>query len=329
MKEKISIIVPVYNAEKYLDKCIESIINQTYSNLEIILIDDGSSDGSPKKCVDWSKKDKRIKVVHKENGGVASARNIGVQTATGKFIGFVDSDDTLEKDYYERMYNNLKKYNADISMCSYNDEYKNGKAVQGKTFEDGITTIERMEAIKNLVLENNISNHLWNKLYKKNLFDGIVFPNGRKMEDLSVMYLLFEKTNLIVFEKYNGYHYLQHGDSIMGNINRSLTLDYEKAVFERGKYLINKYPELNDEINIDYLKTYKLLHYLAVLSGERDLLKSNRYKEYYKKYKKEYLNYRKQIKENVGKKGILSFDLFWFSKKIYSIFINIKKHKNK
>lgn len=116
----ISVIVPVYNVEKYLDKCVDSIVNQTYKNLEIILVDDGSPDNCPKMCDDWARKDKRIRVIHKKNGGVSSARNLGINNANGECIGFVDSDDWIEKKYIQKLYETLIQEGADIALCGCN-----------------------------------------------------------------------------------------------------------------------------------------------------------------------------------------------------------------
>lgn len=128
MNELISIIIPVYNVEKYIGKCIDSLIKQKYDNLEIILIDDGSSDNSGEICDKYAKKDKRIKVIHKKNSGQADSRNIGISKASGKYIGFVDSDDYIDKDYYNRLYKTLVKNNADVVTCKYqnvyNDDYR-------------------------------------------------------------------------------------------------------------------------------------------------------------------------------------------------------------
>ena len=324
MNELISVIVPIYNVEKYLDKCIESIVNQTYKNLEIILIDDESPDNSPKMCDKWLKKDKRIKVIHKKNGGLSDARNVGLKIAAGDYIGFVDSDDYIDSRMYEILLSNIKKYNAGISICSYVDEYDSGKTKIGKHFDEKIVVLDKMDALQNLILEQNITNHAWNKLYKKELFDGIEFPVGRKMEDVATMYKLFERTNTLVCSNYIGYHYIQRDDSIMGNINKKLIEDNERSVFDRNEYIKNKYPELRESVEIENIKTYKLLHYLAVLGNQKDLLKSKKYKIYYEKYKKNYIRYRKQIKNNVGNRVILSFDLFWFSKKLYYLYLNHK-----
>lgn len=324
MTDLISIIVPVYNVEKYLDKCINSIVSQTYKNLEIVLVDDESHDNCPEICDKWSEKDKRIKVIHKKNGGVSSARNEGLKNATGSIIGFVDSDDYVEPDMIMNLYNNYVKFGADISVCSYNDEYLNGKIKPGKRFNEKIKVIEKKEAIENLILEQNISNHLWNKIYNRNLFEGIFFPDGKKMEDLSIMYLLFEKSNRIVIDNYVGYHYLQHNGSIMGNINRELIGNYEQAVFKRNGYLLEKYPEFESVLNVDNLKTYKLLHYYAMIGGYDDLLHSDKFKHYYKKYKECYPKYRKQIGKTIERKVLLSYDLFWISKKMYYLYLKTK-----
>lgn len=324
MEELISIIVPVYKVENYIDKCIESIINQTYQKLEIILVDDGSPDKSGEKCEEYKKIDNRIFVVHKENGGLSDARNFGMKYATGKYIGFVDSDDYIDNKMFEKLYYNMKKYNANISMCSYVDEYESGRTEISKHFEKEITVLNKMNALRNLILEQNISNHVWNKLYERELFNGISFPAGKKMEDIATTYRLFEKANVIVVDNYIGYHYIQRGDSIMGNINEKLVTDTENNIMEKNEYLWNKYSELQEAITIENIKTYKLLHYLAKVGGLKNLINSSKYKNYYKTYKKAYLTHRKLIKENVGKKVIISYDLFWISKYIYFLYLNIK-----
>lgn len=130
--DKISIVVPIYNVEKYLDQCVKSIINQTYKNLEIILVNDGSIDNSGKICDKYKRQDNRVIVIHKENGGSSDARNVGIQIATGKYIGFVDSDDYIEKDMYEFLYNNMINENADISCCNRFLLWSNKKQIYGE-----------------------------------------------------------------------------------------------------------------------------------------------------------------------------------------------------
>lgn len=126
-KSIISVVIPIYNMEKYLNKCIESVINQTYRNLEILLIDDGSTDNSPGMCDEWAKKDNRIKVFHKTNGGLSDAKNYGIEHASGKFIGFVDSDDWIDKNMYYNLINGCIKYKKDIGCCNKIRVFNNGK----------------------------------------------------------------------------------------------------------------------------------------------------------------------------------------------------------
>ena len=324
----ISIIVPIYNVEKYLNKCIDSILNQTYKNLEVILVDDSSQDDSGKICDQYKNLDNRVVVVHKSNKGVSDSRNVGLKHATGKYIGFVDSDDYIENTMFERLYNNIKKYNANISMCSFLNEYSSEKAELGIHFDGEITLLNNMQALENLILENNLTNHLWNKLYERDLFNEILFPIGRKLEDVATLYKIFEKAKLLVYDNFVGYHYIQHKESIMGNINKSLIEDYEKAIFTKNECLIKSYPELENAINVENIKTYKVLFYFAKLGNFNDMIKSDKYKKYYRIYRQKYLKYRKQIKDNVGLKILISYDLFWLSKKLYFIYLNMSRRKN-
>ena len=165
---KISVIVPVYKVEKYLDRCVESIVNQTYKNLEIILVDDGSPDNCPAICDAWANKDERIKVIHKENGGVSSARNRGIDAATGDYIGFVDSDDWIEPDMYELLADNAKKYDADISRCGYFVDWPDHIAQVGN---GGILLYEDIERRCEMLRSYHLVSALWNKIYRRELFE--------------------------------------------------------------------------------------------------------------------------------------------------------------
>ena len=148
----ISIIIPVYKVEKYLEKCIESVLKQTYTNLQIILVDDGSPDNCGKICDEYAKKDSRIEVIHKANGGLSDARNVGISKAKGRYIGFVDSDDYIKEDIRNK--------------------------------ENGIREYSRLDILKEVLLDKNIQSYAWNKLYEKELFDEIKYPIGKKYEEL-------------------------------------------------------------------------------------------------------------------------------------------------
>lgn len=240
---KISIIVPFYNVEKYASKCIESIINQTYKNLEIILVDDGSKDNCGKICDEFAKKDKRIKVIHKTNGGLSDARNAGIKEATGNYIGFVDSDDYIESDMYEYLLNLLEKNNADISICGVGEVYEDFEEESIKTKED-VIIYDNKEALKELLLDKKIRSHAWDKLYKKELFNNIFYPKGRKMEDVGTTYKLFNKANRIVYGEKIKYHYLQRKNSIMGKNDTNMWIDYYELSTTRYEEIKKIYPDL-------------------------------------------------------------------------------------
>ena len=165
----ISVIVPVYKVEKYLNRCVNSIINQIYKNLEIILIDDGSPDKCPYICDEWSKRDSRIKVLHKQNGGLSDARNAGLKIATGEFIGFVDSDDWIAPEMYERLLTAIIKDQSDIAECNVKMVWKNN--LQSKMLlQQNNCVLKRDEAQLELLNESKLKQPVWNKLYKGNTF---------------------------------------------------------------------------------------------------------------------------------------------------------------
>lgn len=218
--ELISIIVPVYNTENYLTKCLDSIINQTYKNLEIILIDDGSTDNSGKICDKYAKRDKRIVVIHKTNGGVSSARNLGLKIANGSYIGFVDADDWIADDMYEILYVNLKKFNADISVCKFKNIYTRNNIIYNNG--DNAKTI-LLNAVKSMeFLLNSKENYmccLWNKLYKKELLSE--FDEKLSIaEDLLQNFKIYFQENIItVFENKEKYfYYIRKGSACHSNI---------------------------------------------------------------------------------------------------------------
>ena len=169
---KVSVIVPIYKVEKYLSECVDSIRNQTLEDIEIILVDDGSPDNCPQICDEYKKLDNRIKVVHKKNGGLSSARNAGMRVATGEYIGFVDSDDYIEVDMYEKMYNTSKKYNVDFVMCDYYKSYGSDKKEVSLEIDEGMYNKEKIKSIiyPQLIMTENIDYGpllaVWHCLYK-------------------------------------------------------------------------------------------------------------------------------------------------------------------
>jgi glycosyltransferase involved in cell wall biosynthesis len=239
MSSLISVIVPVYKVEAYLEKCVNSIINQTYRNLEIILVDDGSPDNCPQMCDEIAKLDERIVVIHKQNGGLSSARNAGIDAAKGEYIGFVDSDDYIHPEMYERMYKALTAAEADLCICSYEMIYENRE----KTSKD-------LGSIKNEVLTRDgafgklFAKDDWYyvmapmKLYKKALFSNLRFELGRLHEDTFLVHHLFGKCNCVVTISDKLYMYLQRGSSIMHTMSSKNYLCLIDAHLDRYQYFI-------------------------------------------------------------------------------------------
>lgn len=235
MSDTISVIVPVYKVEQYLDDCIQSLINQTYQYLEIILVDDGSPDNCGKICDHYAEVDNRVRVIHKENGGVSDARNVGIREASGKYIGFVDSDDYVDKYFYEYLMKLAKKYDADIVECcsiSFVDE------ILPHAIEDErIKVLNPKQWLTETNLEDFFASVFWNKIYKKDIFQDITCPVGRHYEDEAVIYQLVYRANKIVRGKSALYFYRQRKNSITDNEKnieetvQRFTALYEKCLF--------------------------------------------------------------------------------------------------
>ena len=257
-KDLISVIVPVYKVEKYLEKCIESIIKQTYTNLQIILVDDGSPDNCGKICDEYAKKDSRIEVIHKINGGLSDARNVGINRANGRYIGFVDSDDYIKEDMYEKLINLIKEYDADISICNLYDVIDGKEYVRNK--DNGIHEYSRIDILKEILLDKNIQSYAWNKLYKKELFDEIKYPIGKKYEDIGTTFYLFEKCNKIVVTSEPEYYYLKRADSLVNNVTESTILDYTEIIIQRYLYIKQNIKELRKYNNYYLAKTLITAH---------------------------------------------------------------------
>lgn len=211
---KVSIIVPVYNVERYLDKCVESLINQTYKDLEIVLVDDGSPDNCGKMCDGWAKKDSRIVVYHKENGGLSDARNYGIDRCTGDYICLVDSDDYVAENYVEFMYSLFEKAaDCKITACDI-CVVRNGKFTPNSNF-DGVAVLSRNEAFEKVLYHDMVDVSAPAKLYKREVFEGIRYPVGRLYEDTYVFGDVLKKTETFVFGGQALYYYVQHDNSIV------------------------------------------------------------------------------------------------------------------
>ncbi len=247
MNEKISIIVPVYNLENYIKRTLDSICNQTYENIEIIVVDDGSNDNSYQIICDYSKKDSRIIPVHQKNGGVTSARLNGVKIATGEWIGFVDGDDQIDSDMYEKLLKNAIKYDAQISHCGYKMIFNDGRI---NYFHNSGCIVEQdnLRALTDLLEGSLVEPGLWNKLFAKELFDNIsndIIDNNIKInEDLLMNYYLFKESQKSVFVDFCPYCYIVRDGSASRTINKHTIFDpikVKKIILENSNSELKPY----------------------------------------------------------------------------------------
>ncbi len=271
---KISVIVPCYNVEEYVEKCLQSLANQTYKNLEIIVVNDGSTD-STKAIIDrfCEGRDNFI-VVDKQNGGLSSARNEGFKYATGELIGFVDSDDFVDADMYEHLYNNMQKEGADLSICG---KYRYENDVATPMQKEGIyLSMTGEQALKTLLMGNPYQNEAWDKLYKRELFDNLRFPEGKQYEDSAIMYRIMHACNKVVYDSTPKYYYLIRGSSITGANFSPKRMDY----FEAGKKCLDYV-----QANCPQLTDYAAFRYVSIgLFLARDIIlsKSDKFDDYLK-----------------------------------------------
>lgn len=259
----ISVIVPIYNREKFLDKCIESIVNQSYRNLEIILVNDGSTDNSLDICKKWADNDNRIKIIDKKNGGVSSARNAGLDLATGEYIGFVDGDDFIEED----MYSSLMSYiDSDVDIvCGRLIYYKNFCEVEGTHFKSD-SKLYTSDEILNCFFKTQNSEwvSLCNKVFKRNIFEGIQFPDGRVFEDYAISPLLYYRSNKIYYLNKKVYYYIIHeADSIFHNHSIKRYYDCVMNDYDQYLFFINNdckqfIPSIRFIIRADFRKMCKV-----------------------------------------------------------------------
>lgn len=227
----ISVVVPVYGVELYLDQCVQSIVSQSYRNLEIILVDDGSKDKCPEMVDSWSDKDKRIKVLHKINGGLSSARNEGLKIATGKYVTFVDSDDWLETSFVERLYTAANLYNADIAVGGFQRVYEN-KIVKSKFLIDSENLYYPCVPNQAIKYFFEIAIAVWGKLYRLDKVADILFIEGRLAEDIPYQMEVLKRTNVVAFCNKHLYDYRIRDNSIAHTIKPKYLVDHIKSVSE-------------------------------------------------------------------------------------------------
>ena len=260
--ELISVIVPIYNAEKFIDKSVGSVINQTYQNLEILLIDDGSTDSSALLCDEYAKKDKRIKVIHQENKGLSGARNTGIDNASGDYYVFIDADDEALPEMIERLYKLLKENKADISICSYKELYENERVkntYENIKFNDNkqVWSFKGNKKYLQIIYDWTRTVVQWNKLFKKEIFDGLRYPEGLYHEDEHIIHKQLQKAKKVTYTNDVLYIYYRHEGSITFIPSCKRLYDIVLAYYNRF-YFFNKLNLMTCCIHsYTYLRYYK------------------------------------------------------------------------
>lgn len=247
--QQISVIIPVYRVEPYLDRCVQSVVDQTYQNLEIILVDDGSPDNCPAMCDAWAEKDRRIRVIHKKNGGLSDARNAGMALATGEYISFVDSDDWIAQEMLEKLFDALQRDDVDIAACTVQLVWENDTPSELLTVQRNCV-LEREEAQRALLRETLLKQPVWYKLYRRETIEKIRFEVGKYHEDVFWSYQAVGNARRVSMIDYVGYYYFQRSGSIMGEGYSMKRLDAIEAVERRYHYLAERFPELEKEARL-------------------------------------------------------------------------------
>lgn len=295
MKKQITVAVAVYKVEKYLARCVDSILNQTFTDFGLLLIDDGSPDSCGEICDSYALKDERVRVIHQKNAGLAEVRNIAVREADTEYITFIDSDDFVNERYLEILYSLIKEHDADISMCCFSlfdDKHppeKNSfdkvrfKVLDGTGALRAMTDFSDNDYIKYIVA--------WNKLIKRSLFDGIVFPAGKLHEDEASTYKLFYKSKKVVVCDAALYYYYRNNEGIMRSESNLTKTDVFDVFEEKIKFFSDKteFKEIyRSLIDMGYKIYYDRWNKLKQAQKNKEIFEEvqNRFIDYYKRYKK-------------------------------------------
>ena len=302
----VSVIVPIYNVEKYLKRCIDSILNQTYKNLEIILVDDGSPDKCPEICDEYAKSDKRIKVIHKQNAGVSAARNDGLAIAQGDLIGFVDPDDYIVSEMYECMVNSIETYSSDMVVCGYDYIDENGNVTRPYKVKSDEKLTQKQFVSMQVDMPPTVRHVVWNKLFRKSLFNGIRFPEKmHSSEDVYVLCSYVKKiTGCVFIHKPLYKNLVRSGSATHGGLSvESLALSF-KAHNKMHTEAIFLYPDLKNH-SLAFLLDVCTLKYNEAKSKVAAMDESEQ-----KKYRC-YLNDMKSFIKKYAWRGLLNGEIYW------------------
>ena len=271
MKPKmLDVIVPVYNTEDYIDRCIESILNQSYYDYNLILIDDGSQDSSYSKCFYYSKNCENIFLIHTDNKGLSSARNLGLSLSNSRYVSFIDSDDWIEKYMFEILINDIIKYNSDIAACNMYSAKSETEKREKNEMTDFINDVK-------IFYGDDVLKHFYylfsvcNKIFKRELFKNIKFPVGKKFEDARTTYRLAAYSNIATFNRYNGYNYFQRNNSIINTLTEYEMYDRVLLWNEISEIILKRLP-----MEVDYIafrKNRSILEAINRVCDNQELLK--------------------------------------------------------
>ncbi len=321
----ITVIVPVYKVEDYLERCVDSIVNQTYKNLEIILVDDGSPDRCGEMCEEIAKTDSRIKVIHKENGGLSSARNAGLDIMTGDYVGFVDSDDWIEKDMYSELYKLIKHYDTKIAVGGIQCDYTSGKVIYFNPLypdERDVKVFARVDALRELIFAKKISNSVCDKLFDKSVFCSRRFTEGIVNEDFDLMPSLIDSVESVVYNPCPYYHYMMTDESITRGEFKERRFILAEISRKNLLFYKEKYPELTLIAEAKHIELcIDLIYYAA-----KGCKKHTKRKEIISEIKKYSI---RSLFNMDGNKNKLKFLLFKLNVSFYVAFLDLyHKHKS-
>lgn len=314
MDELISVIVPIYKVERFLNDCIESIINQTYTNLEIILVDDGSPDKCGLICDNYAKEDKRIVVIHKENGGLSDARNAGIEVAKGAYLCFIDSDDKVRKDFVEKLYIGITTNEADLCLCGIDRIDENDNILDEITpqYEVGVTDGRMLvKSLKDFQTSNIVA---WNKIYRRDLFKNLRYPKGKLNEDEFVTYKILYACKRVTIIPENLYHYRKVQGSIMNSQFTEKRLEFLDAYKERISYFKEK-----EDYELYKISIISYIEILVYLYCKEEIKDKNIKTKIIKRYREIYKKTRKIVKISLKRK------MFYLLPDLYLVVIKIKR----
>jgi glycosyltransferase involved in cell wall biosynthesis len=313
IKPLISVIVPVYNVEKYLSRCVDSLLRQTYSNLEVILVEDGTKDNSGRICDEYAQKDERVKVIHQQNKGLSGARNTGIDNANGEYIAFLDSDDYVSDKIYEKLQEYMQFYDADIVMCNY-IRFSGGYCHNCDDKQVEVTKLDAKMALENIYSSDGESYTVaWNKLYKRSVIADIRYPQKRLNEDEFTTYKFFANANTIIYTNEILYYYFYNNDSITTKSDYAFNTDIYDALDERIVYLAQR--------GFDMFETKIQKQYLdRIINRSRKLWNINKTqtRKMHKLYKTRY----KQVKGMVNSIG---YKIYNITPTLYYAILDIKE----